>query len=71
MLANLRHSLSCRAGLLETGSSSASPARETDATAGLENQALLQMQQRVMDDQDSELAELEKTVTSTKARHSS
>ena len=42
------------------------PARETDLTAGLENRALLQMQQQVMDDQDAELAELEKTVNSTK-----
>lgn len=57
----------CRAGLLEAGSSSASPGRETDTTAGLQNTELLQMQQRVMDDQDAELAELEKTVNSTKA----
>ncbi|KAK9805325.1 hypothetical protein WJX73_002327 [Symbiochloris irregularis] len=55
-----------RANLLEPSSSSASPARETHATAGLENRELLQMQQHVMDDQDAELAELEKTVNSTK-----
>lgn len=55
----------CRVGLLES-STSAVQARETDRTAGLENRELLQMQQRVMDDQDAELAELEKTVNSTK-----
>lgn len=54
-----------RVGLLES-STSAVQARETDRTAGLENRELLQMQQRVMDDQDAELAELEKTVNSTK-----
>ena len=56
----------CRSNLLEPSTSSASPARETHATAGLDNRELLQMQQHVMDDQDAELAELEKTVNSTK-----
>ena len=59
-------SVLCRVGLLDSSGSSSSPARETDRTAGLENRALLQMQQQVMDDQDAELAELEKTVNSTK-----
>lgn len=58
----------CRSNLLEGSTSSSSPAQETDTTAGLENRELLQLQQRVMDDQDAELAELEKTVTSTKVR---
>lgn len=40
--------------------------RETDATAGLDNTGLLQLQRDVMQDQDDQLEELEKTVTSTR-----
>ncbi len=40
--------------------------RETDATAGLDTTGLLQLQRDVMQDQDEQLDELEKTVTSTR-----
>ena len=40
--------------------------RETLQTADLDNRGLLTLQQQVMRDQDAELAELEKSVTSTK-----
>lgn len=43
-------------------------ARETDATAGLDTKGLLQLQRDVMEDQDQQLEELEKTVTSTRVR---
>ncbi|KAK9819807.1 hypothetical protein WJX72_002665 [[Myrmecia] bisecta] len=56
-----------RSSLLESGKgSSAAVARETDRTADLDNRGILQMQQHVMREQDAELAELEKTVTSTR-----
>ena len=42
------------------------PARETTQTAALDNQGIIQLQQQMMREQDAELEELEKTVTSTK-----
>lgn len=60
--------LSCRALLLQpTGAGSGSAAgRETLRTAELDNRGLVQLQQTVMREQDSELEELERSVTSTK-----
>lgn len=48
------------------GSSRDGRAAETEATAGLENSGILQLQREVMRQQDQELEELEKTVNSTK-----
>lgn len=42
--------------------------RETDATADLDTHGLLQLQRDAMQDQDQQLEELEKTVTSTRVR---
>lgn len=53
-----------RAALLE-GSRSA-PARETAATAELDNRGLVQMQQSLMREQDSQVEQLEQTVNSTR-----
>ena len=47
---------------------SSSRARETEQTADLDNRGLLQMQNRVMQSQDNELEELERTVASTRVR---
>ena len=60
--------LSCRASLLQpTGAGSGSAAgRETLRTAELDNRGLVQLQQTVMREQDSELEELERSVISTK-----
>lgn len=41
-------------------------AKETEATAELDNQGLVQLQQQVMQQQDHELEQMEKTVISTK-----
>lgn len=41
-------------------------ARETEATAQLDTRGLLQLQEQVMQQQDRELEQMEKTVTSTK-----
>jgi len=48
-------------------------AKETEATAELDNQGLVQLQQQVMQQQDHELEQMEKTVISTKvgSRYSS
>jgi hypothetical protein len=46
-----------------------SQAEETVRTAELDNRGILQLQRHVMTEQDTELAELEKTVGSTKVRH--
>ena len=45
-----------------------SRARETEQTAELNNQGLVQMQNRIMQSQDNELEELERTVASTRVR---
>ena len=66
------HSLALRrAALLEPaapGGGSTAPGRETLRTAELDNGGLVQLQQTVMREQDAELEELERSVTSTKAR---
>lgn len=54
-----------RAELMDSEGAS-SRARETEQTADLDNQGLLQMQNRVMQSQDNELEELERTVASTR-----
>lgn len=46
--------------------SGAGPARETDATAELDSHGLLSMQHQVMHQQDRELEQLERSVSSTK-----
>jgi SYP5 family syntaxin len=54
---------------LLAGSSTAAQqqqAKETEATAELDNQGLVQLQQQVMKQQDQELEQMEKTVISTK-----
>jgi SYP5 family syntaxin len=40
--------------------------RETEVTAELDNRGLVQLQQQVMQQQDQELEQMEKTVISTK-----
>ena len=56
-----------RAHLLESaGQGPLQPAQETERTAELDNQGLLQMQRQVMQEQNTELEELEKAVGSTK-----
>ena len=57
----------CRFTLLETSSGAGNEKpQETNRTAELNNQGLLQMQRSVMNEQDQELADLEATVGSTK-----
>lgn len=43
-------------------------ARETEATAELDNRGLLQLQRNVMREQDQQLEQVEKTVINTKVR---
>ena len=60
-----------RAALLEpaaAGGGSSAPGRETLRTAELDSRGLVQLQQTVMREQDAELEELERSVTSTKVR---
>lgn len=61
----------CRDALL-AGSSGTSAqqqrAKETEATAELDNKGLVQLQQQIMQQQDHELEQMEKTVVSTKVR---
>jgi hypothetical protein len=49
-----------------SGGGAAPGSKETDATAELGNQGLLQLQQQVMQQQDQELESLERTVVGTK-----
>lgn len=56
----------CRREALVAGSQQRSAAKETEATAELDNRGLLQLQQQVMQQQDQELEQMEKTVISTK-----
>jgi hypothetical protein len=49
-----------------SGGGAAPGSKETDATAELGNQGLLQLQQQVMQQQDHELESLERTVVGTK-----
>ena len=55
----------CRSADGGSGSSNSTP-QETVRTAELDNHGLVHMQRQVMQEQDTELAELEKTVNSTK-----
>lgn len=57
-----------KAGLFASGESSGGPPTETDTTAKLDNQELLQMQNRIMKDQDEELVHIEKSVKTTKVK---
>eukprot|EP00798_Chlamydomonas_sp_ICE-L_P020265 gene20265-27019_t len=55
-----------RDALLSGASASRGPAMETEQTAELDSQGLLQMQKHAMNQQDQALEKMEKTVTSTK-----
>lgn len=56
--------------LLSTTDRGKESARETAHTAALDNQGIILLQQQMMREQDTELEELERTVTSTKVvRH--
>jgi hypothetical protein len=58
-----------RESLMAGGSSGrggGGPARETEVTAQLDSRGMLQLQEQVMQQQDRELEQMEKTVTSTK-----
>ncbi|KAL3156501.1 hypothetical protein ABBQ38_000801 [Trebouxia sp. C0009 RCD-2024] len=60
------HSQQNRSALLQQSGHSSSPARETDRTAELDNQGILQMQQDVMQEQDQNLMAMEQSVASTR-----
>ena len=60
--------LECRSALTQQGVQASSPARETDRTAELDNQGILQMQQDVMQEQDQNLEAMEQSVASTRVR---
>lgn len=51
---------------MQQGGQASSPARETDRTAELDNQGILQMQQDVMQEQDQNLEAMEQSVASTR-----
>jgi SYP5 family syntaxin len=51
---------------LISGSEQRQPGKETEVTAVLDNKGLVQLQQQVMQQQDRELEQMEKTVVSTK-----
>lgn len=56
-----------RANLIESnGAGSSQRGQETNHTAELDNQGLLQMQRQVIRDQDTELEDMERTIGSTK-----
>lgn len=55
----------CRQELI-SGSEQRQPGKETEVTAELDNKGLVQLQQQVMQQQDRELEQMEKTVVSTK-----
>eukprot|EP00878_Enallax_costatus_P020004 GHUV01021128.1.p1 GENE.GHUV01021128.1~~GHUV01021128.1.p1 ORF type:complete len:209 (+),score=78.66 GHUV01021128.1:535-1161(+) len=57
--------LTCRQELI-AGSQQRQPGKETEVTAELDNKGLVQLQQQVMQQQDRELEQMEKTVVSTK-----
>ena len=52
----------------EGGRGGPAPARETLRTADLDNRGILQLQEAAMAQQDAELEQLERSVTSTKVR---
>lgn len=58
--------LESRDTLLSTSDRGKESARETVNTAALDNQGIILLQQQMMREQDTELEELERTVTSTK-----
>lgn len=58
--------LLARREALVAGSQQRTPGRETEATAELDNRGLVQLQQQVIQQQDQELEQMEKTVVSTK-----
>lgn len=69
LLQDLMVCMGFRFTLLESSSGGTTePPQETARTADLDNRGLLQMQQAVMADQDTELADLEATVGSTKVQ---
>ena len=51
---------------MQQAGAASSPARETDRTAELDNQGILQMQQDVMQEQDQNLEAMEQSVASTR-----
>lgn len=51
---------------MQDAGQSSSPARETDRTAELDNEGILQMQQDVMQEQDQNLMAMEQSVASTR-----
>lgn len=55
-----------RTGLFSTEGTG--PPKETEETARLDNHELLQMQDRIMKDQDQELQHIEKSVDTTKVK---
>lgn len=57
----------CRVSLLEGARRDRAP-QETDATAGLDNRGLVQMQQSLMRQQDSQVEQLEQSVGNTRVR---
>ena len=59
-------------GSAPSGSSDAAAgkSKETEATAELDTQGLLQLQNQVMRQQDTELEHMEKAITSTKVGNS-
>lgn len=56
---------------MQQAGQSNSPARETDRTAELDNQGILQMQQDVMQEQDQNLVAMEQSVASTRVCYTS
>ena len=56
-----------RASLLEGAGQNRAP-QETDATAGLDNRGIVQLQQSLMQQQDSQVEQLEQSVTNTRVR---
>lgn len=57
-----------RMSLLEGAGRDRAP-QETDATAGLDNRGIVQMQQSLMRQQDSQVEQLEQSVGNTRVRH--
>lgn len=51
---------------MQQGGQVSSPVSETDRTAELDNQGILQMQQTVMQEQDQNLEVMEQSVASTR-----
>lgn len=60
------HVSNARRQELMSGSQQRQPGQETEVTAELDNKGLVQLQQQIMQQQDQELEQMEKTVVSTK-----